>query len=120
MNIIYISFFLTLNFFLFLILKKEVTKYKLISFSSAIIIFILFHFFVLNEKYINNDSFFNLLSFSLTILVFYFGSQILISPLNKKIDFNNHIVGTIYNLIRIYLIPIFVTLSQIIFIFSIK
>lgn len=113
MILIYITFFIILNFSIFMILKKEMTRKLLMIFSIIILSFLSLHFFVFHEKYLSNDSFLHLISFSFAILVFYFGSKIPISSLKKKIDFDKHLVGIIFNTIRIYLVPAFVTISQI-------
>ena len=120
MVFIYLIFFMALNLFFYLFLNKKLVKKLLIIAGLFLISFICIHLFVLNGKFMSNETFFHLLYFSFTIIIFYYAGEVILSSFNKKADIKNHFVGKGFNIIRLYLIPFFVTLTQINFIFSIK
>lgn len=117
MNFIYILLFLILNFLIFLILKKREKKI-LIYFIIYTSMFLSFHFFFLKEITIDNDTFWDLFLFSCAILIFYLGTEFFFIILKKKLKFNNEFVEKGFKFIRDYILPVFVTLSQVIFLIS--
>ncbi len=114
MSFVYIIFFLIFNIFIVFFLKRRIEKNVLLGFILFLIVFFIFHFSFSHLNYLTNESFFNLITSSLAIIVFYFLSMIPILFLKKKIDFENHLIGFFFNLLRIYIIPVFVTISQVI------
>jgi hypothetical protein len=111
MLIIYLVFFVLLDFLIFCYLTKKVelsVKIRIAVISSLFIIIVL-HFSGITMKTISNSQFYILLIFSLLLLVFNFGIKFVIWIMAKTSKSDKAIVLTkAFNFIRYYLIYILV------------
>lgn len=117
MSFIYILLFSIFNFFIVLIMRN-MTRQLLVFFLLYTLSFIGFHFFVFKENTMEHDVFLNLLFFSFMMLLFYLGSEVFLIVLKKKMKFDNKFVEEGFKFIRNYILPVFITFSQIMFLIS--
>lgn len=124
MILIYIVFFVSLNYSIYVFLiKKTYDINRILVISSQIVFSLLFvylHFYIFNENYVDNEKFLTLLCSSLVIVLFYFGSKIPLMTAKKihGIDLEKNGVYLLFNFIRSYFIPVTITLVQIIMLFN--
>ena len=121
MVLIYLLFFVALNFLIFTFFTKKILHKKSINYGliSILILILLFHFSGLINT-ISNDHLFHLIVYSLIVFVFYYGIEFLIWFI-RKVNKNpkSEILIKAFNFFRFYFVYIFVLAYQFVSLLSI-
>lgn len=118
MNLLYLIYFAILNFMLFALLTKKVElTFKMKGFLILLLAVLIIVHFTTSE--LSNSHFLHLNIFSLSILLFHFGSAFAIWVMIKTAPrFKDHITLIMFNFLRYYVIYSLVYIYQLISLFS--
>ncbi len=121
MIFIYVLFFLALNLMIFSFLTKKIEfNFRVqIGLIVLLVAITVLHLFKLLPELISNQHFFHLVLFSMVLFIMHFGSKLAILSMKKiNPNFETHIVFSVFNFMRYYIIYVLVFVYQCISLFS--